>query len=73
MFIGHNPGFEDLGLMLTGSGPERLMTLLKGFLPTAAVMELTFDVDNWADVTPGDGVLVRFTRPVDLDAALDGD
>ena len=73
MFIGHNPGFEDLGLMLTGSGPARLMTLLKGFLPTAAVMELTFDVDNWADVTPGDGVLVRFTRPVDLDAALDGD
>lgn len=73
MFIGHNPGFEDLGLRLAGSGPERLMTLLEGFLPTAAMIELAFDVAHWADVSPGEGVLVRFTRPVDLDAALDGD
>ncbi len=73
MFIGHNPGLEDLGRKLAGSGPERLMTLLDAFLPTAAVMELTFDVDRWSDVEEGEGVLVRFTRPVDLNAALDGD
>lgn len=73
MFVGHNPGFEDLGLTLTGRGPARLMALLEGFLPTAAIVEIAFDVDHWADVKPGEGLLVRFTRPVDLDTALDGD
>jgi len=73
MFIGHNPGFEDLGLRLAGHGPDRLMSLLEGVLPTAALIEITFDVNHWGDVRPGEGVLVRFARPVDLDAALAGD
>lgn len=73
MLIGHNPGFEDLGVTLAGRGPERLMSLLSGILPTAAVVEIEFDVERWADIRPGEGVLVRFTRPVDLDASLDGD
>lgn len=72
LFLGHNPGFEDLALMLAGRGPERLMALL-GILPTAAMVQMAFDVTRWADIRPGDGLLVRFTRPADLDPALGGD
>mgnify|MGYP001225579337 FL=1 len=73
LIIGHNPGFEDLGLQLAGHGPERLMARLSAFLPTAGVVEITFDVDHWTDVRPGEGELVRFVRPVDLDRTLEGD
>jgi len=73
LFVGHNPGFEDLALRLAGRGPERLISLLEGILPTAAVVELAFDVARWADVRPGEGQLMRFTRPGDLDATLGGD
>ncbi|MCH8683951.1 SixA phosphatase family protein [Pedomonas mirosovicensis] len=73
LIVGHNPGFEDLGMLLAGQGPARLMALLAAFLPTAGVVSLAFDVDHWADIRPGEGMLVRFTRPVDLDRSLDGD
>lgn len=73
LIIGHNPGFEDLGILLAGHGPERLMARLSAFLPTGSMVEITFDVDRWSDVKPGMGSLVRFVRPVDLDRSLEGD
>lgn len=72
LFLGHNPGFEDLALMLAGRGSERLLAQL-GVLPTAAVVQIAFDTNHWADIRPGEGLLIRFTRPADLDPALGGD
>lgn len=71
LLIGHNPGLEDLILMLI---PDRAGDLLRDSVeekfPTAALATMTFDVDRWEDVKASGGTLVRFTRPRDLDPAL---
>lgn len=71
LMCGHNPGIEDLALMLTPdvSGDE-LRDSLEYKYPTAAVAEIGFDTTRWADVKEGSGKLIRFVRPRDLDSAL---
>ncbi len=75
LLVGHNPGLEDLVLMLTpddGAGPR---DAVEEKFPTASVAEIDFAVDRWGDVKAGGGALKRFIRPRDLDATLgpDGD
>jgi len=74
LLIGHNPGLEDLILLLI---PDRagdaLRDLVEEKFPTAALATMTFDVDAWSEVKAGGGVLVRFVRPRDLDPALGPD
>lgn len=71
LLSGHNPGMEDLVLLLV---PDRIedeaRDQVEEKFPTAALAEIAFDVDHWADVKPGTGRLVRFIRPRDLDPAL---
>ncbi len=74
LLAGHNSGIEDLALLLV---PERKgdteRAKVEEKYPTGALAEMTFDVDNWADIAPGSGVLTRFVRPRDLDAELGPD
>lgn len=71
LLIGHNPGLEELILMLI---PDRagdvLRDLVEEKFPTAAIAVMTFDVEDWASIRADGGTLVRFTRPRDLDPAL---
>lgn len=71
MMCGHNPGLEDLILLLV---PDRagdaLRDLVEEKFPTAALAEIQFDVACWADVKARTGRFVRLMRPRDLDAAL---
>ena len=71
LLCGHNPGMEDMVLMLVPdrAGDESRDSVEEKF-PTAALAELRFDVAHWADVKPGGGQLARFVRPRDLDVAL---
>ena len=74
LLAGHNPGLEDLVLMLVpdaGDDPLRDQVELK--FPTASVAELTFPADRWEDVAPGTGTLARFVRPRDVDPSLGPD
>lgn len=72
LLVGHNPGLEQLVLMLDGSdGGARDQVEIK--YPTASLAELTFAVDRWEDVHAGAGDLVRFVRPRDLDPELGPD
>lgn len=71
LFSGHNPGLEELVLLL--SGDNALRDLVEVKFPTASLAELRFDLANWADVKPGTGELRRFTRPRDLDPTLGPD
>ena len=74
LLAGHNPGLEDLVLLLVpdrSGDPERDKVEEK--FPTASLAELRFDVDRWADVAAGTGTLARFVRPRDLDPALGPD
>lgn len=71
LMCGHNPGLEDLILMLVPDGAdERLRDEVEEKFPTASLAELTIDVDHWADVRANGAHLSRFIRPRDLDAAL---
>jgi phosphohistidine phosphatase len=68
LMVGHNPGLEELVLGLVPGGDLRGDVEAK--FPTASLAEIHFDVARWADVQPGKGELVRFTRPRDLDPSL---
>jgi phosphohistidine phosphatase len=74
LLVGHNPGLEDLALMLVPQdGENPLRDQLETKYPTATVTELALDIDNWADAAVGSATLVRFIRPRDLDPALGPD
>lgn len=71
LMCGHNPGMEDLALTLVlDVRGDELRDSLEYKYPTAAIAELQFDVDRWADVKEGSARLTRFVRPRDLDPAL---
>ena len=71
LMCGHNPGCEELSLMLV---PEEKGNALRDELeekfPTASIAEILLPVERWADVKENSGKLIRFVRPRDLDASL---
>lgn len=71
LMCGHNPGLEDLILMLVpDSAAEPLRDEVEEKFPTASIAELEFDVEHWSDVGAGKAHFARLIRPRDLDAAL---
>lgn len=68
LVLAHNPGLHTLSLALAESGSDRrAMALLQENYPTGALAEFRFPVDDWTEVRPGGGQLVRFLRPRDLE------
>ena len=65
MIVGHNPGMHELAITLAG-GPAELREEVAHKFPTAAVAEISFDVDDWKDIAPGTGRLRNFVKPRDL-------
>jgi len=65
LFIGHNPGLQDLAVRLAASGP-RLEDLTTKF-PTGALATLALGSQTWPNVQQGDASLVDFTVPRQLD------
>ena len=66
MVVGHNPGLEDLTILLTGSGSDAGMALIAEKFPTCAVAIIDFEADNWTEINAGAGRLVHFIVPRDL-------
>lgn len=73
LLVGHNPGLEQLVLMLVPERREGARGEVEVKYPTASLAEMTFAVDRWEDVDRGGGDLVRFVRPRDLDPELGPD
>ncbi len=73
LLVGHNPGLEQLVLMLVPNGADGARGEVDIKYPIAALAEMTFPVDHWEDVGEGGGSLVRFVRPRDLDPELGPD
>ena len=72
LLVGHNPGLEDLVLLLTtAEGAPRGMVEEK--YPTAALAELSSGSATWSEIAERGATLERFTRPRDLDPALGPD
>lgn len=71
LLVGHNPGMEQLALLLSGTGALRDEIAVK--YPTGALAEIGFDLAHWRDVAPGEGRLARFIRPRELAEGLGPD
>ena len=72
LLVGHNPGLEELALFLAGrEGPLRAEVEVK--YPTGTLAEIALPVTRWRDVGEGQGKIVRFIRPRDLDPELGPD
>ena len=71
LLVGHNPGLEQLALLLTDGEGLRREVAVK--YPTATVAEIALPIDHWRDAAEGMGFLARFIRPRDLDPSLGPD
>ncbi|EZP51011.1 MULTISPECIES: SixA phosphatase family protein [Sphingomonas] len=72
LLVGHNPGLEDLALMLVPAAADGLRGQIEEKYPTATLAELSFD-GGWPSLAPGGATLTRFIRPRDLDPSLGPD
>jgi phosphohistidine phosphatase len=61
MLIGHNPGIQELAIMLVGGDEARL----RDKFPTGALAALAFQ-GTWSDLGPGVATLEAFVIPRDL-------
>jgi len=65
LFIGHNPGLQDLALSLVSSGAD--LARLKEKFPTCGLAAIALKNPSWSALKPGDGELVRYVVPRELD------
>lgn len=66
MLVGHNPGLEELAMMLSRGGVDDDTDLMAEKFPTAAVAIFTFDTGSWKSIAPGAGRLEQFLTPRQL-------
>ena len=64
MLIGHNPGLQDLALVLASAGAERERLEVK--FPTAALATLTLAERTWRRLDEGGAVLAAYVVPREL-------
>lgn len=70
LIVGHNPGLQQLALLLGADGPERETISAK--YPTGALAEIALPAERWSDVEEP-GRIVRFLRPRDLEGGSEAD
>ena len=74
LLVGHNPGLEDLVLLLVPDSDEQpLRDDVEAKFPTASTAQLSFDIADWHDAAAGKATLSVFVRPRDLDPTLGPD
>jgi len=74
LLSGHNPGLEELVLMLVPDRADNaLRDAVEAKFPTASLAVMTCDGDSWSAVAAGKCTLTVFTRPRDLDPGLGPD
>ena len=73
LLVGHNPGCEDLLLMLVAPGAGRLRDEAEIKYPTATLARIELDIAKWAALDDNTGKLSHFVRPRDLDPTLGPD
>ena len=66
MVIGHNPGLEQLALLLARQGSARQE--LEAKFPTGALATLAFRASGWGALDRGTAELIEFIRPRDLES-----
>ncbi|WP_428682838.1 SixA phosphatase family protein [Sphingopyxis sp.] len=70
LIAGHNPGLEDLALMLVPEAGGELRERVEEKLPTSALVRLELDITDWQALDVNMARIVDFIRPRDIDPAL---
>ena len=71
LMCGHNPGLEDLALLLIPDvRGDELRDSLEMKYPTASLAQMQFDVEKWGSIKEASARITLFVRPRDLDPAL---
>lgn len=65
MLIGHNPGLQNLALMIVGDD-DPLRPQVNEKFPTGALLVLSLSIERWRDVAPASGRIERLVLPRDL-------
>ena len=73
ILVAHNPGLEELVLLLVPDDRNPARDDVEVKFPTASLAELRFDIQDWERAGPGKAALIRFVRPRDLDSSLGPD
>jgi phosphohistidine phosphatase len=68
LLVGHNPGLQELALMLVAAGDVDARERLREKLPTSGLVIVDFAFDNWSKLHPQSGRLERFVSPKTLEA-----
>ncbi|MGL5736608.1 MAG: SixA phosphatase family protein [Beijerinckiaceae bacterium] len=63
MIVGHNPGMQELAILLTGHGDRYAFARLSGKYPTCGLTIIDFHGEDWCDVVVRNGRLDRFITP----------
>jgi len=61
--VAHNPGLQQLALLLAGSGDDEARSLIAEKLPTCGLVVIDAGIDAWSELQPGRGRLDRFVTP----------
>ncbi len=67
LFVGHNPGMQQLALELTRADDEGLRARIAAKFPTAALATIDLRQRHWDDIQPGSGELVELMIAKELD------
>ena len=66
MIVGHNPGFQELALLLE-DGPGDYADRLADGLPTAGFVAMEIDVAHWNELSERSGRITAVIVPKELD------
>ena len=65
--VGHNPGLQQLALLLAGADGGGAWDRLATKFPTAALAEIALPIASWSGLAHGAGRLARLVLPRELD------
>jgi phosphohistidine phosphatase len=57
LIVGHNPGLQQLILLLSQPDAQGLRNRVAAKFPTAALAVVKLDADDWPDIAPGCGTI----------------
>lgn len=66
LLVGHNPGFQDLALLLIGKADDNDLHRLQEKYPTGGFVVIDFNVTDWTRLNAATGRLERFVTPKSL-------
>ncbi|MEM7069677.1 MAG: histidine phosphatase family protein [Pseudomonadota bacterium] len=66
MTVGHNPMSGSLACSLAGSGDAKAMEKIAYKYPTSTIAVFDFETDDWTEIEPGKGILLRCIIPSKL-------